>query len=196
MAPPRSSQPPEEDVRCLKQPRMFHPSQALSPTDFNARRPRYVLKGFNQPILKARRKIPFFNRLSTSRVCEMCATVPARVIPLPCGHVACHGCVSHAFQRCRDSSHRPVCPRHRVPLANSNIRVVENSRHLLQKTVLCVNFHLGCLHKMKLEQLQKHCDEECNFPPVPCELCEQVIPKCKMAEHHQQCARRDPADEH
>ncbi|KAL3195545.1 hypothetical protein MRX96_045598 [Rhipicephalus microplus] len=93
MAPPRSSQQPDEDYQCPRQATKFHPSQALSTTDFNAMWPRYVLSECSQPILKPCREVSFLKRIPASRLCEMCAVVPARVIPLPCGRVGWHGCV-------------------------------------------------------------------------------------------------------
>ncbi|KAH7956161.1 hypothetical protein HPB52_006593 [Rhipicephalus sanguineus] len=196
MAQPGSSQERDGDGpedRRSKKATKFHPSQARSNADFNASRPAYVLSGFDRALLKTGRKISFLERLPTSRVCVMCTNVPARVIPLPCGHVGCKRCVTRAFVRCRESSRRPVCPLHRVPLVNSGIQVVDNSRYLLKKTVLCMNFRLGCPYRLKLRHLNKHCDEQCKFTPVPCELCEEVIAECHFQQHSQQCPRRDPA---
>ncbi|KAL1469512.1 hypothetical protein MTO96_041037 [Rhipicephalus appendiculatus] len=71
---------------------------AQSTADFNARRPGYVLSGFNHPIPEdmSQRSL-LLKRLSTSRVCEICAKVLAHVIPLPYGHVGCQGCLIRAF---------------------------------------------------------------------------------------------------
>ncbi|KAH7956163.1 hypothetical protein HPB52_006595 [Rhipicephalus sanguineus] len=172
MAQPGSSQERDGDGpedRRSEEATKFHPSQARNSADFNACRPAYVLSGTKDFVLGAP---PDFSRMRNVYQCSS----PGDSAPVrPC------------------SSRRPVCPLHRVPLVNSGIQVVENSRYLLKKTVLCMNFRLGCPYRMKLRHLKKHCDEQCKFTPVPCELCEEVIAECHFQQHSQQCPRRDPA---
>ncbi|KAH7957562.1 hypothetical protein HPB52_020144 [Rhipicephalus sanguineus] len=236
-----SSQRRDDDEREGRRPKeatKFHPSQARSSADFNASRPGYVLRGFDRPILKTRRKISFLTRVPASRAVGQ---VTVNLRPREGQHEAVFVRRSEGYSpeeamrkpwernlhradkalddksalgvvfdkedttRKTDPKEKAIGKRsrqqppprlsriHRVPLVNSGIQVVQNSRYLLKKTMLCMNFRLGCPYRLKLRHLQKHCDEQCKFTPVPCELCEEVIAKCHFQQHSQQCPRRDPA---
>ncbi|XP_037514884.1 TNF receptor-associated factor 6 [Rhipicephalus sanguineus] len=151
----------------------------------------YMLKGFDSPILRPERRVSFVQRLSKHRVCVLCREVPSRVIPLPCEHVGCYGCVAVACRSLKDKR-RPVCPDDGATLVIHKVRVVDNSDHLFQKTVLCLNSPFGCPHQCKLEELQGHC-EECQFTLVTCELCEKDVRKCDYKQHYEHCSQRNPA---
>ncbi|KAH7956159.1 hypothetical protein HPB52_006592 [Rhipicephalus sanguineus] len=150
-----------------------------------------MLKGFDSPILRPERRVSFVQRLSKHRVCVLCREVPSRVIPLPCEHVGCYGCVAVACRSLKDKR-RPVCPDDGATLVIHKVRVVDNSDHLFQKTVLCLNSPFGCPHQCKLEELQGHC-EECQFTLVTCELCEKDVRKCDYKQHYEHCSQRNPA---
>ncbi|KAH7974451.1 hypothetical protein HPB49_015669 [Dermacentor silvarum] len=158
----------------------------------------YLLAGFDCSFLDMRR-VSFMEPLPTACVCVICCVLPAKIMPLPCGHAVCLACWYNPY----DSADKPhqdskalsmfrsgVCPMDGVPFADPELEVVTCPKGVYNKPVFCVNNVFGCRFIVELGHLKAHCLHECRFHPMTCLLCgRDDIPECMTEQHFLLCAR-------
>ncbi|CAN8030395.1 unnamed protein product [Ixodes persulcatus] len=138
-----------------------------------------MLKGFSKVL--DWRQLEFLSPLPRVLVCDLCGILTKRPAFPNCRHFFCAGCFNRVLQ-----GKPPRCPLDDIELEGSvevSYGMVVDDESMMRMTVRCPNAGHGCGHEGLLKQLEDHI-LGCEFNPVSCGKCGEVVAYKNIVDHH------------